>query len=101
MIDRISRNFVSYSAYRQRMVNQLAVHDTYITRENVSLHNMNSRAIQVRSYHRVALEDKLIDLTAGKSRLELNYPTYSILGYVPGQVDSGYTSRGQHLDISA
>lgn len=101
MIDRISRNFVSYSAYRNHMQSQLAVSNSYTVRENVSLHNMNSRAIQMRSYHRGELEETLRASPELKDRMAVHYPLYSRLGYVPGQIQTEAISpyRGQHVDL--
>jgi hypothetical protein len=100
MIDRISRNFVSYSAYRNRMQSELAVSNSYIMRENVSLHNMNGRAVQMRSYHRGELENTLMASPELKARMAVHYPLYSRLGYVPGQIQTQAISpyHGQYVD---
>ncbi|MDR0454127.1 MAG: hypothetical protein LBH05_04890 [Deferribacteraceae bacterium] len=101
MIDRISRSFVNYSAYRREMTSQAAVNNSYEVRQNNSVLEANGKARLVSSYiyPRRALEYSLIHAMNNVDRIKDNY-TYPAKGYVPSTVDSqGYPYIGQNIDI--
>ena len=99
MIDRISRSFVNYSAYRSNMTTQLALNNSFETRESHSILQANGRAKLAAVYPRRAVKYSLIHAMEEADRIKNNY-TYSAKGYVPSTVDSqGYPYRGQNIDV--
>ncbi len=101
MIDRISRSFVNYSAYRQNMTSQLAVNNAYEVRESHSILEANGKARLSATYPRRALEYSLIHAMDNADRIRSNY-TYPAMGHVPSTVDNqGYPYRGQNIDVKA
>ena len=103
MIDRISRSFVNYSAYRNHMTVQPALSNSFETRESHSILQANGRARLTAVYPRRAVKYTLVNAMEESDRIRSNN-TYSGMGmgYVPSTVDSqGYPYRGQNIDVKA
>ena len=98
MIDRISRSFVNYSAYRRNMTPQIALNNSFETRESHSILQANGRAKLAAVYPRRAVKYSLIQAMENSDRIKNTYAS-SAMGYVPSVVDSqGYPYRGQNID---
>lgn len=102
MIDRISRNFVHYSAYRQQMSSRVALNEAYEVRQSLDIVDLNGRArlLATSSYPRQSLEHALIRAAEESNRIRSVYTSPS-LGYVPPQIDSlGLPHIGQNIDMT-
>ncbi len=102
MIDRISKNYVHYTGYRQHMTSQLAINQSYEQRMNMDVVELNGRArhMTATSYPRVSMEASLIRSAEEANRIKELYSSMPALGYVAPQIDTlGMPYRGQNIDI--
>ncbi len=103
MIDRISRNYVHYSAYRQQMTMQKRIHEDYEVRQSYDVANLNGRAhyMEAMSQPRASLETSLIRAAEETNRIHELYQSPS-LGVVSPQVDAqGVPYNGHNIDLKA
>ena len=101
MIDRISRAFVHYPAYRQHTYTPLATNVAYAHRTGILVSGIQSNAKLEQAYlhPRRALEAYLVRTVENAQRYDGN-GVYNSIGNVTSTADpNGYPYRGQFIDV--
>ncbi|MDR2400971.1 MAG: hypothetical protein LBD73_04890 [Deferribacteraceae bacterium] len=98
MIDRISRNFVTYTDFRQSMTSRVHILERGETRHTLDMVDLSYRArfLASNAYPRVALEVALVNAHEAASRISGAY-TYPSFGFTPSKVENALL-RGQNID---
>ncbi|MDR2105708.1 MAG: hypothetical protein LBP51_08155 [Deferribacteraceae bacterium] len=98
MIDRISRNFITYTDYRQSMSNKVHILERAETRhtlDNIDL-SYKARFLAANTYPRAALEVALVNAHQEAERIKGSY-TYPSTDYSPAEAENAIL-RGQNID---
>jgi hypothetical protein len=98
LIDRISRNFITYSDFRQSMTSKVHILERGETRHTLDMVDLSCRArfLAANAYPRAALEVALVNAHQEASRISGAY-TYPSFGYTSAEAENSIL-RGQNID---
>jgi hypothetical protein len=100
LIDRISRNFITYSDFRQSMTNRVHILEQGETRHTLDMVDLTGRArfLAANAFPRAALEVALTNAHEEARRVSGSY-TYSSFGFAssPAKAENAML-RGQNID---
>jgi hypothetical protein len=99
LIDRISRNFITYSDFRQSMTNRVHILEQGETRHTLDIVDLTGRArfLAANVYPRAALEVALINAHNEASRVSGGNYSSSQFSASPAQLENALL-RGQNID---
>jgi hypothetical protein len=98
LIDRISRNFIAYSDYRQSMASRVHILERGETRHTQDIVDLSYKArfLASNAYPRAALEVALVNAHEEADRISGAY-TYPSFGFTPAKAENALL-RGQNID---
>lgn len=104
MIDRISRNYIHYNAYRYSNHNSTQVsNESYAARQIHATVNQSGRSESSLSYNKKAMENALMQANEETERIKSSYSpvSYSYPPTVTETQNQGYPYLGLNVDIKA
>lgn len=103
MVDRISRNYIHYSAYRQHNNSTQVSNYSYAARQLHSVINQSGRSESSLAYNKKAMENSIIQANEETERIKSAYSpvSYSYPPTVTETQNQGYPYLGLNVDIKA